>query len=192
MGYMQHARRHLPGGTDPLPLTATHYIAGYVTGLSLASGTGSTDVDLDPATSSWGTEAGAETASAYLDLQQIGGTGSYGVTILTNGLYVADFWAQFNKSTAPAANSCAALGVSGAGSGNDIGGNGDGAPWVLSLLGTQYRARTFKRVLFNWPPSYGTPPKTHIVQIGQNSGATITGISVSFLVVYLGDGNTGF
>lgn len=191
MTYLQHARRHLPGGTDPLPLgTNAIYLAGQVTIASLASGTGEVNVDLDPTTASWGTDAGAETPSDTFDLQQSGGTGAYGIALLKSGLYVLDVWASLNLASAPAANSCAELGVSNSNSG--VGGT-DTAPWVLSTsVTTQYRARPSKRTWLNWPASYATPPVRHFISIGQNSGASVPTVIVDFLVVRIGDGNTGF
>lgn len=184
-----HGFDHRPGGMDPIPGLGGHYISGDLeSGISITSGPGASNVDLDPATVSWGTDAGAETASEYFDLQD-DGSGTHVITILKNGLYIVDAWAWFRKSSAPAANATASIGF--LTSNFNIGGMSL-VPW-LTVDGTNYSAQASVRTRINWPALYGSPPFQPTLQLGQNSGATITAISVSFFVTWIDDvGNEGF
>lgn len=185
--YLQHGRRHGIFGSDPLP--DSPYIAGHHGGITLASGSTGIEVDLNPATISWGTDEGAGTPSSYFDLRDPG-SGTYEIALLSNGLYELDAYAFFETGSAPAASSSSQMGISN--TITQIGGDLI-SPWQATPIGTPaYATDVSCRALLNWPDTYASPPIYHGIFLYQNTGATITNIEVGFSVRLLNFGNTGF
>jgi hypothetical protein len=171
-----------------------HYLA-FVNAIAggLSSDTVQSTISLDPSSGAWGTEAGPETPSDYLDLQQYGGAGAYALALLKNGLYIIDIWlymtlASGTPPTTPAANSTARCGLTG---GNYVIGGLDDVFWTPNLAGTQYVAEPNRRAWLNWPAIYATPPILHWLTAGQNSTHTAT-LSVTVFVQWKAEGNDGF
>lgn len=190
--YLQHGRRHAPlGGSDPI--APTPYIAGSVGGITIASGSTGTVIDIDPSVHPWGTDGGAKTASDYFDLRKPGSV--YEIALLRNALYVIDASAFINMgATAIPAGSAGEINFASTSSGGAIQIGGEATDQFKTQIGSTsiHVAQPSMRALLNAPSSYGAAPIYTSISIGQNGGATATSVQLNFLVTLLGFGNTGF
>lgn len=170
--YLQHARRHLRGGTDPLEIDVVEWMAVSITiTADLASSGSSSNIDLNPATASWDTSdsLGTPASSAIFGLAD-GGGGFNSIQIKEAGFYLFFLEALMTQSTTPGAGTVGQIGLTG---NNYQVSGGDIAPWLASLAGV-YSCNPSRVAFSSLPASYFSFPLYKTVTLGQNSGNTVT------------------
>lgn len=166
--YFQHARRHLPGGSDPLPIWNLPWGFVQASNVTLVSDAAYTSVDLDPALPS---RTGGTSGDGAITIGDVGAS-SKGLRLEEPGMYVIAFGVDgLVASGSPAANSNIEV-KSTIDTGDMLVGDYRGLPKIVS--GGAIRAMASVMQIVNADISYAFLPDQSLVSIRQNTGLTFS------------------
>lgn len=178
--YLQHARRHLPGGTDPLDIAVGDQdwmLVSRFNAPAIPSDGASHGISLDPAQvdTSW------DTSDSTLFGLADSGLGVYGPEFKQNGLFIVYAWVEMGLTSAPAAGAAGMLAMTG---NNYVIAGARFTPWLQDPHAVgNYRCTPSFVGLFNMPAGPVTPPVTRQLSCAQSHGSSSGNIQVSLLAL---------